>query len=335
MRRVPWGRWMAAGLCLAALVAGLTGCWPFNAAPTAVIVADLLTGTSPLTVHFDATTSEDTDGEIVTTSWDFGDGKSSELEIVNHTFLALTERTTYTVTLTVVDDDFGTDRVTQTIDVLPSENGGGGVGAPVARIVADRIIGRTPLTVSFDARTSEGGAGAITQYQWHFGDDTEGTGSQVFHKYEPDVTAEYTVTLYVWNDEGDMDAEQVRIIVIVPTDDAGDEDPTADIEISDPLVLYVQDDDPDTPVSIPTQYEVSFDAGSTFGDAGHVLEYFVWQFGDGVTRIETADDEVTHIYELTAQTWTYVVRLTVYDDHGLEGTATANLTLSQPEDEEE
>jgi PKD repeat protein len=236
----------------------------------------------------------------------------------------------YTVTLTVADNGFATDRVTQTIEVFPSEDGGGGAGDLVARIVADRVIGRTPLTVSFDGSTSQGGAGSIIQYQWHFGDGKQGTGSQVFHEYKPGETEEFTVTLYVWNDKGERAADQEKIIVIVPTDESGDDNPTADIEMSTPLLLYVQDDDPETPITIPTRYEVTFDPRGSRADAGHRLDYYVWDFGDGQSEVRRVDDLVTHLYELTPPSRTHIVRLTVYDNYGLEGTTTANLTLSQP-----
>jgi len=46
-----------------------------NGAPTAKIVADQTSGTAPLTVHFDGTTSTDPDGDPLTYSWDLdGDG---------------------------------------------------------------------------------------------------------------------------------------------------------------------------------------------------------------------------------------------------------------------
>jgi PKD repeat protein len=54
-----------------------------NAAPTARILADQTSGTAPLTVHFDGTTSTDPDGDELTYSWDldgngtYGDSTAS------------------------------------------------------------------------------------------------------------------------------------------------------------------------------------------------------------------------------------------------------------------
>jgi PKD repeat protein len=323
-----WWRWVATGACLIALAAGLAGCWPFNEAPTAVIVATPLSGTSPLPVQFDASGSSDPGGEIKSYSWDFGDGETAEGATVQHTFYTLTEATVFTVELTVVDDGWASDRVTQTIEVLPSQgdDDGGGTGAPVARIVADKVIGLTPLVVSFDAGTSDGGAGSIARYQWHFGDDAEGAGAAVYHTYEPAATEEFIVTLYVWNSEGARGVDQARIIAIVPTDVAGDEEPMAEVNRSTPLLLYRST----TPTLTPTLYEVTFDPGSSYADAGHALDYFVWDFGDGETQLETTDREVPHTFALLGPARTFVVRLTVYDDHGLQATVTANVTLTQP-----
>jgi PKD repeat protein len=320
---------------LGALVLSLLlfcGCVLFNQAPTAVITAwPRLSGASPLTVTFRASSSSDPDGEIKSYSWDFGDGKTSEDVTVDHTFYAVTETKRYNVKLTVVDDGFASDTATQTIEVLPGEGPGGGTpGEPVARIVVDPVIGVAPVTISFDATTSEAGTGTLVEYQWHFGDEGRGTGMVVNHTYDPAETGEFVVTLYVWNSEGDMGWDQTSVIVLVPTDVVGDEEPVAKFSTSDPLVVY---NAPDDQMETPSLYEVTFDPGSSYSDAGHSIDYYAWDFGDGETQLETTEREVTHTYQLLGPAWTFVVRLTVYDDYGLQGTTTTNLTLEQPVDE--
>ena len=318
---------------LGALVSSLLllwGCALFNQAPTAVITARPLDGESPLVVTFDASDSVDPEGPIATVRWDFGDaGATSSETIAHHTFLALTEAKVFTVTLRVTDDGGASDSTTQSIEVQPpSGPGGGGTGAPVARITVDRIIGRTPLAVTFSASDSEPGSGSITQVRWDFGDGTEATGYNAFHTYTPDATQVFTVTLFVANTEGLLDVEQVGIVVIVPEGVTGDEEPVAAVDMSTPLLLY----DSPTPASTPTLYEVTFDPRGSYADAGHSVDYFAWDFGDGKTRVETSDLEVVHVYELSSPSRTFVVRLYVYDDQGLQGTAIVNLTLAQPTD---
>jgi len=312
------------------LVGLLAACALFNQAPTAVITATPLGGPSPLVVTFDASESVDPDGEIRTYEWDFGDaGATSSEALAHHTFLALTEAKVFTVTLRVTDAGGASDEAVQTIEVQPSGGGSSGTGSPVARITVDRFIGMTPLAVAFDGRASTAGTGTVAQYRWDFGDGATSNGAQVGHTYTPEATEEFTATLFVWNSESAVDTEQVRIIVIVPGDVASGDEPVAEFTMSDPLVLYHSP----TPASTPTLYEMSFDPRGSSADAGHSLDYYAWDFGDGKTWVETSDLEVVHVYELSSPSRTFVVRLYVYDDQGLQGTAIVNLTLAQPVDE--
>jgi PKD repeat protein len=328
-------RWVRVGY-LGALVASLllffTACALFNEAPTAVITASVLSGTSPLVVNFDSSGSVDPDGDtppVFSVLWNFGDGVTSTEISPHHTFIAVTTATTFTVTLRATDVGGASDETTQTIEVLPQSSSGGGTGMPTAHITVDHFIGPTPLAVAFDGSTSQAGMGTITQYNWDFGDGTTSTGSHAAHTYKPDATHEYMATLFVWNSEGNLDTDQVKIIVIVPDAVTAGDEPVADFSMSDPLLLY----DSPTPASMPTLYEVSFDPRGSYADAGHSIVYFAWDFGDGTTFVETSDLEVTHVYSLVNPSRSYAVRLFVYDDQGLEGTKVVNLTLSQPVDE--
>jgi PKD repeat protein len=325
-------RWVRAGY-LGALVASLllffAGCALFNEPPTAVITASTLSGSSPLVVNFSSSDSVDPDGDIASVVWNFGDGATSTELAPHHTFIAVTTATTFTVTLRVVDDGGASDETTQTIEVLPPTGGGGGTGMPIAQIAVNHFIGPTPLAVTFDASASTAGQGTITQYSWDFGDGSTTTGAEVHHTYKPEATHEYTATLFVWNSEGNLDTEQVRIIVIVPDAVSAGDAPIADFSMTDPLLLY----DSPTPASTPTLYEVSFDPRGSSADAGHSIDYYAWDFGDGSTDVETSDLEVTHVFQLANPSRTYVVRLMVYDDQGLEDIKTVNLTLAQPADD--
>ena len=87
-----------------------------NKAPTAVITASINKGHAPLSVSFDGGKSFDEDGNVVSYTWNFGDGTSSTGSDVTHIF---SEPAEYTVTLKVKDDN-GTDSITSkhTITVL-------------------------------------------------------------------------------------------------------------------------------------------------------------------------------------------------------------------------
>jgi len=312
----------------ALLLLGLiSACTVFNQLPIARISVDFLTGTSPLTVTFDGAGSEDPDGTIASYAWDFGDGATGSGITATHEYLVLSGVETFTVTLTVRDNGGNVAEATQSIEVHGSADGGtGGTGSPLAVFTVDRFIGVSPLTVTFDARSSLPGTGTIAAYQWHFGDEVDATGATVTHTYDPDETTEYRVTLMVWNSENDVATMQQNIIAIVPENDLGDEEPRAEITVTGPTLVYESDSWPE----VPTLYEVSFDPRGSFADAGHSLDYYAWDFGDGQTRVETSDLEVTHIYELRSFGRTFVVQLTVFDDQGFEHTETANVTLVQP-----
>jgi len=320
-------RWtvLLAVLCIAALAAG---CTLFNQAPVARIVADVLSGNSPLTVSFDGSTSSDPDGILVNFEWDFGDGDTAIGEIVGHTFLTTSETSRFTVTLTVTDDSGAQSSTTQSVEVL---SGGGtpgttGEGSPIPMITVDELVGVVPLTVTFDAVGSTGGAGSIIEYNWDFGDGDTAIGSRVEHEYVPEETDKFTVTLFVWNDQGDVGTEQIEIIAIVPENDTGDDDPTAELTFSDPEMIFESEARPD----VPSLFTVDFDPRGSSADAGHQIEYYLWEYGDGEFEVKESDLEVTHMYKLSAETRTFIARLTVFDDQGYEDEVSVNITLSDP-----
>lgn len=79
---------------------------PANVPPTAACTIDPTTGDAPLSVSFDATPSEDSDGTIVDYHWDFGDGTTGSGVTTTHVY---TSAGSYDVVLTVTDDDDATD----------------------------------------------------------------------------------------------------------------------------------------------------------------------------------------------------------------------------------
>ncbi len=86
-----------------------------NTPPT----ADFSHDCTDLTCEFDASASSDPDGTITSYDWDFGDGDTGTGETTSHTYDA---GGTYTVTLTVEDDDGATDTASDEVDV--TEGGG-------------------------------------------------------------------------------------------------------------------------------------------------------------------------------------------------------------------
>ncbi len=81
-----------------------------NVPPTAKLTDDLTADhAAPLEIEFSSVGSSDVDGSIVQVHWDFGDGAVADGEAVTHVY---TEEGTYSLTVTVTDDDGATDSVT-------------------------------------------------------------------------------------------------------------------------------------------------------------------------------------------------------------------------------
>ena len=88
---------------------------PPNQPPVAAISANPTSGVAPLVVAFDASGSQDPDGEIAAYRWEFGDGAIGMGSTVSHTFAA----GSYVVRLTVVDEDGASATQTVGIEVAP------------------------------------------------------------------------------------------------------------------------------------------------------------------------------------------------------------------------
>lgn len=86
-----------------------------NEPPQAAFAATPPEGEVPLVVQFDASQSQDPDGEITEYRWDFGDATTGEGVIVSHTYAAVGS---YQVQLTIVDDRGAQDTAERTITAL-------------------------------------------------------------------------------------------------------------------------------------------------------------------------------------------------------------------------
>jgi len=85
-----------------------------NQPPVASFTASPSSGDAPLTVAFDASASSDPDGSIARYDWAFGDGGAATGATAGHVF---TTAGTFTVTLTVRDDDGAAANTTRAITV--------------------------------------------------------------------------------------------------------------------------------------------------------------------------------------------------------------------------
>ena len=85
-----------------------------NTPPAAVFAAYRLASESDATVLFDASASTDSDGQIKTFQWVFGDGTTGSGMQIEHAFPSVGR---YTVTLMAFDDAGGWHMVSRTVDI--------------------------------------------------------------------------------------------------------------------------------------------------------------------------------------------------------------------------
>jgi PKD repeat protein len=147
---------------------------------------------------FDANGSSDPQGPIASYFWSFGDGETSSLATVSHTY---DTDGTFTVSLIVADGAGGTGTQEQVVDV---------VNAPPVALSAAAC---TALTCTFNGASSWDPDGAIASYAWSFGDSTIGSGVTVSHTYAAGGT--YTVILTV-TDSGAATSSQTQSVTVIP-----------------------------------------------------------------------------------------------------------------------
>jgi hypothetical protein len=145
-------------LVLLAGLFALGGCL-FTSGPRAEFSADPLFAFPPLTVHFDASASQSSNGNIVSYAWNFKDGSTDTGVNVTHTFY---EKGVYPVTLTVTDSAGAIAAITHDVEALNH--------APHAEFRVWPHIPQRLIPTEFDASGSYDEDGYIVEWLWSFGD---------------------------------------------------------------------------------------------------------------------------------------------------------------------
>ncbi|WP_024285418.1 PKD domain-containing protein [Cellulomonas sp. KRMCY2] len=172
-------------------------------APNLVPTASFTAATTYLDASVDGSASSDPDGTIASYAWDFGDGATGTGQTATHTYATAG---TYTVSLTVTDDDGATGTTTgQVVTVDPPVN-----QVPVAAFTSSVAS----LAVSVDGSASSDPDGTIASYAWDFGDGATGTGQTATHTYATAGT--YTVSLTVTDDDGATGTTTGQVVTVDP-----------------------------------------------------------------------------------------------------------------------
>lgn len=247
------------------------------------------------TLVFDASSSYDPDGTIISYEWNFDDGDITAITdpIISHTYTAIG---TYKVILVVTDDDANTASISAMLSVTKY---------PIAYFTHSPKAPLVGQTVTFNATLSTPNGGQLVNYVWNFGDDTP-------TKVEPDPITDhvydnpgtYNVSLTVTDSEGLNDIAYKKIKVAVGRPKAN--------------FFYL----PSYPIVCHT---VTFNASASTPNGGYIINYR-WDFGDA-NITTTTDPTITHNYTMPG---TYNVTLSVEDSEELTGTTWKTLSVRAP-----
>ncbi|MGY3792864.1 PKD domain-containing protein [Aquimarina sp. 433] len=263
-----------------------------NRSPDAVITNNVSSGEAPLAISFDASNSTDPDDDILSYSWDFGNGDTATGVTTSYTYQQVG---TYQVVLTVDDGNGKTDTDTQTIEVQSTLPG------LEANFTATPVSGDVPLLVSFDASSSVFPSGSSIDYLWDFGDGNTSNLETPSHTYT--LAGSYAATLTI-SDGVQSDTSLPMTIAVLE----GNVAPEASFDTSvttgiAPLI-------------------VAMDASASSDANGDALEY-VWDFGDGSAG---NGETVNHTYTIEG---VYTITLTV-SDGSLSDSVIQTITVTQP-----
>ena len=195
-----WDQYFGEGrINVANAVAAATGGGPINSPPT----ASFTYGCTDLACDFEGTGSSDSDGSISSYAWTFGDGATATGSTASHTYAA---GGTYTVTLTVTDNEGATGSDAQDVTVTD--------GTANSAPTADFTYAVTDLTVDFTDQSSDSD-GEVVSWDWDFGDGGTSTAQSPSYTYAAGDT--YTVTLTVTDDDGATDSISQDVTVTEPS----------------------------------------------------------------------------------------------------------------------
>ncbi|TFG94773.1 MAG: PKD domain-containing protein, partial [Calditrichales bacterium] len=109
-----------------------------NMPPTAFFSFSPTSGLFPLAVSFNAGNSKDSDGQITSYHWDFGDGGTGSGKTISHVY---NKESRYEIVLRVTDDDSASATATGEVEVL-------GI-APPLNVQFQRYVNRNLFSIEY------------------------------------------------------------------------------------------------------------------------------------------------------------------------------------------
>ncbi len=264
------------------------------ASPITTVPTETIGLTSPIEISFDASKIplDAKSYRILSYTWDFGDGATSNGVTTAHTYTQKAEGDgVYTVVLTVRYMDLKSgeqfeDEYKTTV-VIANEK-------TAAYFTVNPEGGELPLEVHFDATGSYDPDGEIVSYEWDFDGDgsfDDGEGEEIDHTFTQE--GDYDVTLRVTDNSGEYSTSTVTI----EAGSIGGLRATITSNVGAEEIYYIGEN-------------YKFDGSLSQIDDGKITKY-TWDFGDGTDPVKTRS--VEHAFESAGS---YTVTLTVQDAEG-------------------
>jgi len=272
-----------------------------NQSPTASFTFSPTSPQVGTSVSFNASGSNDPDGFLTLYAWDFDNNGTTDATGITAS-RSFGAPGTYTVRLTVTDDDGATGTTTRQVSVATVPN-----QSPTASFTFSPTSPQVGTSVSFNASGSNDPDGFLTLYAWDFDNNgtTDATGITASRSFGAPGT--YTVRLTVTDDDGATGTTTRQVsVATVPN-----QSPTASFTFS--------------PTSPQVGTSVSFNASGS-NDPDGFLTLYAWDFDNNGTTDATG---ITASRSFGAP-GTYTVRLTVTDDDGATGTTTRQVSVQMP-----
>ncbi len=250
-------------------------------------------GKKPLTLHLDASQSDDPDGHLVSWQWLSSSGK---LLTGEQTDLILTTVGEQTITLTVTDNEGATATTEKTITVTGN--------APDAKLSVSPLTGKAPLTVQLDGSDSIDSDGQITDYHWMIsnGQPIYGrTGTVTFNH-----SGTYQIDLVVTDNDGLSSNKATQTV-------------TVEEQILPVVKLQA------SPLSGVAPLTIALNGSHSFVPNGGYLTDYYWSATDTKTTLTASGKTTTLTFD---QPGNYTLTLTVTDENNHKASDNVTITVT-------